>query len=99
MSRSLAPRDRLALAALALAGVALALGALQGWLPTTATEILGFVTGAACVYLVVRQHIWNFPLGIANCAFFLVVFDEARLDGDAGVQVDYIVLNSHGWYW
>jgi nicotinamide mononucleotide transporter len=99
MSRPLAPRDRVVLAVLAAAGVALGAGAWRGWLPTTATEILGFVTGAACVYLVVRQHIWNFPLGIANCAFFFVVFAEARLFGDAGLQLVYIVLNAHGWYW
>ena len=62
------------------------------------TEALGFVTGVACVYLVVRRSIWNFPLGIANTIFFLVLFIESRLYGDAGLQIVYLVLGVQGWY-
>lgn len=70
----------------------------QQWIPVPLTEALGFVTGAACVYLVVRQNIWNFPLGIANNIFFLVLFSQASLFGDAGLQIVYIALGIHGWY-
>ncbi len=70
----------------------------QQWLPVPLTEALGFVTGAACVYLVVQQSLWNFPLGIANNIFFLILFGQARLFGDAGLQVVYIALGVHGWY-
>ncbi|HEX4948942.1 MAG TPA: nicotinamide riboside transporter PnuC [Blastocatellia bacterium] len=70
----------------------------QQWLPIPMTEALGFVTGAACVYLVVQQSIWNFPLGIANNIFFLLLFGQARLFGDAGLLVVYIALGLHGWY-
>lgn len=69
-----------------LLGVALILAAWREWLPYSLTETLGFVTGAACVYLVVRRNIWNFPLGIANNLFFLVLFGQARLYGDAGLH-------------
>ncbi len=62
------------------------------------TETLGFVTGAACVYLVVQQNIWNFPLGIANNIFFLVLFSQSRLFGDAALQIVYIALGIQGWY-
>lgn len=68
------------------------------WLPVGLTETLGFVTGAACVYLVVQQNIWNFPLGIANNIFFLILFTQARLYGDAGLQIVYLALGMHGWY-
>lgn len=61
-------------------------------------EILGFVTGAACVWLTVRSRISNFPVGIANSAFFLVLFLAARLYADAGLQVVYIVLGFVGWW-
>lgn len=82
-----------------LLGVGLILAAWQQWLPYSLTETLGFATGAACVYLVVRQNIWNFPLGIANNIFFLILFIEARLYGDAGLQIVYIALGIQGWYW
>jgi len=71
----------------------------QAWLPYSLTETLGFVTGAACVYLVVRQNVWNFPVGIANNVFFIILFLDARLYGDASLQFIYIALGVQGWYW
>ena len=69
-----------------------------GWQPPGVTEALGFVTGALCVYLVVLENVWNFPVGIANSAFFLVLFAGARLYGDAALQIIYIALGFQGWY-
>jgi len=66
--------------------------------PYSLTEALGFVTGAACVYLVVKQNIWNFPIGIANNIFFLILFVNTRIYGDAGLQIVYAALGFHGWY-
>jgi nicotinamide mononucleotide transporter len=63
------------------------------------TEIAGFVTGGLCVWLVVRRNIWNFPVGIANNVFFIVLFTQAGLYADAGLQVVYIGLGLLGWYW
>ena len=63
------------------------------------TEILGFVTGAASVWLYVRQRVAAWPLGIANSAFWLVLFWDSKLYLDSGLQVVYIVLGLAGWYW
>jgi nicotinamide mononucleotide transporter len=62
------------------------------------TEFLGFLTGAACVWLLARQNIWNWPLGIANGIFYVVVFVRSGLYGDAGLQFVYIAMNAYGWY-
>ncbi len=62
------------------------------------TEVLGFITGAACVYLTLRENIWNFPLGLANNLFFLLLFLQGRLFGDAGLQIVYLILGMQGWY-
>jgi nicotinamide mononucleotide transporter len=64
----------------------------------TWAELLGFVTGAVGVWLTVRAHIWNFPIGIANNVFFLVLFWTAKLYADAGLQIVYLVLGVMGWW-
>jgi nicotinamide mononucleotide transporter len=64
----------------------------------TWAEILGFVTGAICVWLCVRANVWNFPVGIANNLFFLTLFWSARLYADASLQVVYLVLAGYGWW-
>lgn len=61
-------------------------------------ELLGFVSGAACVGLTVKQHVANFAVGIANAAFFLVLFLSARLYADSALQLVYIALGFSGWW-
>lgn len=69
-----------------------------GWIAQSMTETLGFVTGLICVLLVVRENPWNFPIGIANNLVFLILFFEARLFADAGLQIVYAILGVHGWH-
>ncbi|MFG2667114.1 nicotinamide riboside transporter PnuC [Streptomyces sp. NPDC048387] len=69
----------------------------MGW-ETSWTEILGFVTGALCVWLVARQHLANWPVGIANNVFFIVLFAQAGLYADAGLQIVFIALAAYGWW-
>lgn len=71
---------------------------MDGWTMSW-TEVAGFATGALCVWLVVRQNVWTFPVGIANNVFFIVLFVQAGLYADAGLQVVYIGLGLLGWYW
>src|SRR4051794_33466269 len=61
-------------------------------------EAISFVTGAVCVWLTVRENVWNFPIGMVNVATFAVVFFRARLFADTGLQVVYFVLGGIGWY-
>jgi nicotinamide mononucleotide transporter len=60
-------------------------------------EILGFLTGAVNVWLLARQNIWNWPIGIANNLAYLLLFATSGLYGDAGLQVVYITLAIYGW--
>ena len=62
------------------------------------TEILGFLTGAVNVWLLARQNIWNWPIGLANNALYVAVFLSAGLYGDAGLQLVYITLGIYGWW-
>lgn len=67
------------------------------WLLTNWTEILGFGTGLACVYLAARRNVWTFPIGIANNLVFIVLFTGTALYGEAVLQLVYIVLGVAGW--
>ena len=62
------------------------------------TEVLGFVTGAINVWLLARENIWNWPVGLANNALYVAVFLGSGLYGDAGLQLVYIVLGIYGWW-
>jgi nicotinamide mononucleotide transporter len=62
------------------------------------TEILGFLTGVVNVWLLARQNIWNWPVGLANNALYVAVFLSAGLYGDAGLQLVYITLGIYGWW-
>jgi nicotinamide mononucleotide transporter len=64
----------------------------------TWVEIFGFGTGALCVYLVVIQNIWNWPIGIANNAFFLLLFLDSGLYADSALQIAFALLSVYGWY-
>ena len=61
-------------------------------------EWVVFVTGVAAVALTVKQHLLNWPNGIANSAALLVVAVQAKLYSDGGLQVFYIVLGFYGWW-
>jgi len=67
--------------------------------PLDMTEVFGFISGGLCVWLTVKENIWNWPIGIANNVFFIVLFWNSHLYADMGLQIVYIVLSVLGWYW
>ncbi|MFE5548591.1 nicotinamide riboside transporter PnuC [Streptomyces sp. NPDC056534] len=66
--------------------------------PVSWTEVLGFGSGALCVWLVARQHLANWPIGIANNLFFVLLFTQAGLYADVGLQIVFITLAVYGWW-
>jgi nicotinamide mononucleotide transporter len=61
-------------------------------------EIFGFMTGAVCVWLQVKENIWGWPIGIMNNLVYIAVFLSAKLYADTGLQVVYIVISLYGWW-
>lgn len=66
--------------------------------PVSWIEIIGFVTGAACVYGVARQKLWNWPVGILNNIAFIILFLGAGLYGDTVLQVIFAIVGAYGWF-
>jgi nicotinamide mononucleotide transporter len=61
-------------------------------------ELIAAITGAISVWLSVRQNIWSWPTAIVNVVLYALVFWNARLYADMGLQVVYAVLSVYGWY-
>ncbi len=51
------------------------------------TELLGSLTGILCVWLLIKQNIWNWPIGIANNIFYVFVFFKSGLYADMGLSL------------
>lgn len=66
--------------------------------PITWAELWGDLTGLLCVWLVARQHLWNWPIGLLNNAFFFILFWWSKLYGDAVLQVVFAVIGVYGWW-
>jgi nicotinamide mononucleotide transporter len=76
----------------------LLLAAWQGWAPMSMIEVVGFISGALCVWLAVKQNIWNWPIAIVNNIAYIIVFWRARLFADMGLQGFYIAIALYGIY-
>jgi nicotinamide mononucleotide transporter len=67
-------------------------------LPISLAETFGFLTGLLSVWLVVQENAWNWPVGIVNNIFFVIVFWKSRLFADMTLQFFYIALGFLGWH-
>lgn len=63
------------------------------WLEATAVAF-----GIISVYLSVRQNIWSWPTAIVNVLLYFLVFRQAKLYADMGLQLVYFALSVYGWY-
>jgi nicotinamide mononucleotide transporter len=61
-------------------------------------ELTAVLLGIANVGLLVRRSIWNYPFGMAMVALYFVIFREAKLYGEAGLQVFFFVVQGWGWW-
>lgn len=59
---------------------------------------MGFITGAICVWLCVKENVWNWPTGIANNVFYIIVFWTSGLYADSVLQWIYIAISIYGWW-
>jgi nicotinamide mononucleotide transporter len=61
-------------------------------------ELAAVALTLVAVYLTTRQVIWCWPVAIVSVVLYGVVFFDARLYADMGLQVLYLALAVYGWW-
>ena len=64
----------------------------------SAIEIVAVLLGVANIVLIIRRSVWNFPVAIVMVSLYFVIFREAKLYSDAGLQVFFAAVNLYGWW-
>jgi nicotinamide mononucleotide transporter len=67
-------------------------------LATTPLELISFVLATITVWLNIRQNHWAWLFSILSSATYALVFFDARLYGDTGLQLVFIALSLWGWH-
>ena len=61
-------------------------------------ETIAVVVTLVAVYLTTRQIVWCWPLGMVSVSLYAIVFFQAKLYADMGLQGLYFVLAAYGWW-
>lgn len=61
-------------------------------------EFFGTLANLACVWLVAKKHILNWPIGIIGVLLFGTLFYQLHLYADLSEQVYYLITGFWGWY-
>ncbi|WP_242923423.1 nicotinamide riboside transporter PnuC [Pontibacter liquoris] len=70
----------------------------DAWQAMSLLELIGVLTGIVNVWLAAKQNIWTWPMGLISVAMYVLVFYEARLYADMGLNVFYFITSVYGWY-
>jgi nicotinamide mononucleotide transporter len=63
----------------------------------SAIEIFATLFGVANIILIIRRSVWNYPLALVMVSLYFVIFQEAKLYSDAGLQIFFFLINLYGW--
>ena len=61
-------------------------------------EYAAAVLGLVNIALLIFRNVWNFPFGMAMVALYILIFAEAKLYAEAGLQVFFFVAQAWGWW-
>jgi nicotinamide mononucleotide transporter len=63
-----------------------------------AIETIGVLAGLGYVVLAIRESVWCWPSGLVSAVAYVVVFEDARLPGQAVLQAILAVVCIYGWW-
>jgi nicotinamide mononucleotide transporter len=69
----------------------------SGFTGASALEQIATVLGFAGVWLMIRQIVWAFPIGLVQVALFGWVCFAGRLYSETALQVMFFVALAYGW--
>lgn len=62
-------------------------------------EVTGAVLSALSIYLLARQHVWGWPVGLVSVALYIPVYFRAQLFADMALYaLVYLPGLAYGWY-
>lgn len=61
-------------------------------------EIIGTGLGVIGVWLMIRQNIWGWPVGLVQVSVYAWVFFGAQLYSDALLQIFFFIIQAYGWW-
>ncbi len=70
---------------------------LRGLLGASPWEALGATTGFLSVYLMARQNVWGWPVGMVCVSAYAWVFGQSRLYANMALQFVFLALQVYGW--
>lgn len=66
--------------------------------PLSYLELVGTLLYLWSVWLIARQQILTWPVGIVSVLLFMLLFYQIRLYSDALEQIYYLVASAYGWW-
>ena len=66
----------------------------ENWL-----ELTGVISGLLCVWLLIKEHVLTFPIGMLYASVTVIVVARALLYADVVLNFYYVVMNAYGWYY
>lgn len=66
--------------------------------PMSYIEFFGTIFNLACVWLVARGKIANWPVGIVGIIFYIALFYQIQLYADLLEQFYFLVMSFYGWW-
>ena len=61
-------------------------------------EIIGTLSGLLCVWLLIKESVLTFPIGLLYALVTSVVVLEAQLYADFVLNLYFVLMNGYGWY-
>jgi nicotinamide mononucleotide transporter len=74
------------------------LGSVLAYAAANRLEATGAIAGLVCVWLLIRQSLWTWPLGLYYSVVSVYLFADARLVGQVCLNAYFAVMNAWGWY-